>query len=51
MAEYYGPSLAEIISVPDRQRAWLAPPVAATLIDEPELASLVGSLTVPLEHR
>ena len=34
-----------------RQRAWLAPPVAATLIDEPELASLVGSLTVPPEHR
>ena len=33
-----------------RQRAWLAPPVAATLIDEPGLASLVGSLTMPREH-
>ena len=33
-----------------RQRAWLAPPVAATLIDEPGLASRVGSLTMPREH-
>lgn len=32
-----------------RQRAWLSPPDAATLIDEPELASLVGSLTAPQE--
>jgi len=30
-----------------RQRAWLTPPVAATLIDEPGLASLVGSLATP----
>jgi 8-oxo-dGTP pyrophosphatase MutT (NUDIX family) len=33
-----------------RQRAWLSPPDAATLIDEPELASLVGSLSVPQGH-
>jgi 8-oxo-dGTP pyrophosphatase MutT (NUDIX family) len=32
-----------------RQRAWLAPVDAATLIDEPELASMVGSLKVPQE--
>lgn len=34
-----------------RQRTWLSPWAAAALIDEPELASLVESLTVPKEHR
>lgn len=31
----------------ERRRAWLSPVDAATLIDEPELASLVGSLVLP----
>ncbi len=30
-----------------RKRAWLKPASAATLIDEPELASLIRSLSVP----
>lgn len=30
-----------------RQRAWLAPADAATLIDEPDLSTLVASLTIP----
>jgi len=33
-----------------RQRTWLPPPAAATLIDEPQLASLVDSLAIPQEH-
>jgi 8-oxo-dGTP pyrophosphatase MutT (NUDIX family) len=33
-----------------RQRRWLSPPAAATLIDEPELASLVEALAIPQEH-
>jgi hypothetical protein len=32
-----------------RQRAWLSPADAATLIDEPELATLVATLQVPAE--
>lgn len=32
-----------------RHRTWLSPIDAATLIDEPELASMVGSLTIPQE--
>lgn len=34
----------------NRRRAWLRPASAATLIDEPELASLVRSLTIPDER-
>lgn len=34
-----------------RRRAWLSLADAATLIDEPELASLVGSLVAPQEIR
>lgn len=30
-----------------RQRAWLAPSDAATLIDEPDLSTLVGTLKLP----
>lgn len=30
-----------------RQRAWLAPADAAMLIDEPDLSTLVGTLTIP----
>lgn len=33
-----------------RQRTWLSLPAAATLIDEPQLASLVDSLAIPQEH-
>lgn len=33
-----------------RQRTWLSPPAAATLIDEPELASLIETLAIPQEH-
>jgi hypothetical protein len=32
-----------------RRRAWLSPADAATLIDEPELATLVATLQAPLE--
>jgi 8-oxo-dGTP pyrophosphatase MutT (NUDIX family) len=32
-----------------RRRAWLSPGDAATLIDEPELATLVATLQAPLE--
>jgi len=30
-----------------RQRAWLTPADAATLIDEPDLSTLLASLTIP----
>jgi 8-oxo-dGTP pyrophosphatase MutT (NUDIX family) len=33
-----------------RQRAWLSPAQAATLIDEPELSSLLKTLTIPAEE-
>lgn len=32
-----------------RRRAWLAPADAASLIDEPDLAHLVETLTIPAE--
>lgn len=35
---------------PERRRAWLSPLDAATLIDEPGLASMVRSLAVPQEQ-
>jgi hypothetical protein len=40
--------LADWDEADTRQRAWMSPADAATLIDEPELASLVGSLAVAL---
>lgn len=38
--------LSEWQEAPRRQRAWLSPADAATLIDEPELATLVETLSI-----
>ena len=38
-------TLADWEELQERRRAWLSPAEASVLIDEPELASLVASLT------
>lgn len=42
-------TLAEWDEAATRERAWLAPADAATLVDEPELASLIAAVELPDE--